>query len=106
MSTNQGTISGNEQRRHKHEGPQKHIFAFIFSLVLTLLAFAVVASGEVNRNFTYFLLMTMAILQVIIQLAIWMHMKDRGHTWPIIFITLGVVIASTCVVMGLFWVWW
>lgn len=31
--------SGGYKQRHRHEGPQKHIVVFIFSIVLTLIAF-------------------------------------------------------------------
>ena len=36
------------KHRHRQEGPQKHVIAFIFSIVLTLIAFASVAAGGVN----------------------------------------------------------
>lgn len=94
------------KKRYKHEGPKKHVIAFIFSLVLTLLAFATVMSGEVNTDFIYILLVVMAIGQVAIQMAFWMHMKDRGHLYPIIGILGGVVIVFTMVIMAEYWVWW
>lgn len=34
------------KRHQRHEGPQKHIIAFVFSIVLTLIAFAAVAPAE------------------------------------------------------------
>ncbi|EXX88887.1 cytochrome C oxidase subunit IV [Paenibacillus darwinianus] len=98
--------TANERRRHKHEGPQKHIVSFIFSLLLTVIAFAVVAAGDVNKDFIYILLVTMAVGQVIIQMGFWMHMKDRGHLYPIIGILAGVFVVFTMVIMALYWVWW
>lgn len=106
MSANQHSMPEEGQRRHRHEGPQKHIVAFAFSMVLTLIAFAAVSAGGVNKSYVYILLITMAILQVLIQLGIWMHMKDRGHAFPILFIFGGATIAFTCIAMALFWVWW
>ena len=105
MADNQAT-TGHSNKRHRMEGPQKHIVAFIFSILLTVIAFAAVASGEVNKNFVYIILVIMAILQVVIQLAFWMHMKDRGHLYPIIGIIFGVVVVLTMIVMALYWVWW
>ncbi|MFD2614903.1 cytochrome C oxidase subunit IV family protein [Paenibacillus gansuensis] len=93
-------------RRRRHEGPQKHLIAFVFSLILTLIAFAAVAAGEMNRNFVLVLLVVMAIGQVLIQLIFWMHMKDRGHLYPIIGLAAGAFVAFTCVIMALYWVWW
>lgn len=105
MADQQSTAQ-NQGRRHKTEGPQKHIIAFIFSILLTVVAFSAVAAGEVNETFIYLILIGMAILQVFIQMAFWMHMKDRGHLYPIIGILFGVVIVITCVIMAQYWVWW
>jgi len=105
MADNHAT-AGHSNKRHRTEGPQKHVIAFIFSILLTVIAFATVASGEVNKDFTFIILIIMAILQVFIQLAFWMHLKDRGHLYPIIGIIFGVVIVLTMIVMALYWVWW
>lgn len=105
MSSNH-SVSEGEARRHKVEGPRKHIVAFILSLALTLIAFATVASGEINTQFTYIILVGMALVQVFVQLAFWMHMKDRGHLFPIIAIASGVVVVFTMVIMASYWVWW
>ena len=48
----------------------------------------------------------MAVLQVILQMGFWMHLKDKGHLLPIIFMLGGFFIAGTCIVMALYWVWW
>jgi len=88
------------------EGSKKHIVAFIFSILLTFIAFALVMAGEINTDFVYIMLMVLAITQVFVQMAFWMHMKDRGHTFPIVAILTGIVVVLTCIVMALFWVWW
>ena len=33
------------KHRHRAEGPQKHVVVFIFSIILTLIAFAAAAAG-------------------------------------------------------------
>ncbi|MDQ0060184.1 cytochrome C oxidase subunit IV family protein [Paenibacillus harenae] len=93
-------------KRHKVEGPKKHVIAFIFSLALTLIAFAAVMGGEINKDFIYIILMGTAFLQVFVQMAFWMHMKDRGHTFALIGILGGVFIVFTCVIMAEYWAWW
>lgn len=105
MSANH-SVSGEEARRHKVEGPQKHIVAYILSLALTIIAFAAVAAGDINTTFTYIILVGMAIIQVFVQLAFWMHMKDRGHLFPIICIVAGVIVVFMMVIMAVYWVWW
>ncbi|GIP49912.1 Cytochrome c oxidase subunit 4B [compost metagenome] len=94
------------KHRQRHEGPEKHIIAFIFSIVLTLIAFAAVAAGGVNTAFTVILLLVMAVLQVLIQLGYWMHMKDKGHLIPIIFMAGGFFVAFTAIIAALYWMWW
>jgi cytochrome c oxidase subunit 4 len=100
------SASGEQTKRHKVEGPQKHIVAFVMSLALTIIAFAAVAAGEINTTFTYIILVGMAILQVFIQMAFWMHMRERGHLFPIISIFVGIFIVLTLMVTALYWVWW
>ncbi|GMK40949.1 hypothetical protein PCCS19_40050 [Paenibacillus sp. CCS19] len=94
------------KKRHKHEGPQKHIVAYIMSLLLTLIAFAAVMAGEVNASFIIFILLMMAGLQVFVQMGFWMHMKDKGHGYAIIAILGGIFIAGTMIIMAEYWAWW
>ncbi|WP_018749783.1 cytochrome C oxidase subunit IV family protein [Paenibacillus sanguinis] len=94
------------KQRRRHEGPEKHVIAFIFSIVLTLIAFAAVAAGGVNVAFTVILLLVMAVLQVLVQLGYWMHMKDKGHMIPIIFMAGGFFVAFLAIIAALYWMWW
>ncbi|MET3547518.1 MULTISPECIES: cytochrome C oxidase subunit IV family protein [Paenibacillus] len=91
---------------HRHEGPQKHVIVFIFSIILTAIAFASVMAGGVNVAFTVILLVVMAVLQALVQLGYWMHLKDKGHLMPIIFMCGGGFVAFTAIVTALYWVWW
>ncbi len=104
MSNNQPTTE--QTGKHRVEGMKKHIIAFIFSILLTMIAFATVISGEINTDFVYLILIGTAVLQVFVQLAFWMHMKDRGHTFAIIGILSGSFVVILCVVMAEYWVWW
>lgn len=94
------------RHRHRTEGPQKHIVVFILSIVLTAIAFAAVAAGDVNPAFTIILLLVMAVIQVFVQMGYWMHLKDKGHLMPILFMVGGFFVASTAIVMAIYWVWW
>lgn len=71
-----------------------------------MLAFAVVLYGGLDRSFILFFIVGLAIVQIIFQLAYWMHMKDRGHFFPIIGLAFGAFIALTAVIMAVYWVWW
>lgn len=45
MTTKQPSSDSAVKHRHRPEGPQRHIVVFVFSVVLTLIAFAAVAAG-------------------------------------------------------------
>lgn len=106
MESNEFATSQKIKRSSVHEGPKNHFIAFGISMALTLLAFIAVMNESLNPMFVNFLLVIMAIVQVIVQLYFWMHMKDRGHTYAKIAIGLGAIITFTVVIMALFWVWW
>lgn len=104
--SNNHSATEESNKRHKVEGPKKHVISYLFSILLTLIAFATVMSGELNKDFIYIVLVGTAMLQVFVQMAFWMHMKDRGHIFPIIGIIFGLVIVFTCVIMAVYWAWW
>ncbi|MGG1878750.1 cytochrome C oxidase subunit IV family protein [Paenibacillus cisolokensis] len=106
MTANQQSNEVTVKHRHRPEGPEKHILVFIFSIILTAIAFAAVMAGGVNATFAVILLLVMAVLQVVVQMGYWMHLKDKGHLMPILFMIGGFFVASTAIVMALFWVWW
>lgn len=106
MSQSQPTSNHSNVKQTKHEGPKKHIVAYIFSILLTFIAFVVVMSGEINTDFVYIMLVVLAIIQVFVQMAFWMHMKDKGHTFAKIAIISGVIVVFTCVIMALYWTRW
>jgi cytochrome c oxidase subunit 4 len=99
--------SDSVKRKSSHEGPRNHFLAFGLSLLLTLLAFIAIIYQHVLE--TWFLLsfiVLLAILQAGIQAVFWMHLKDRGHLQQRIFIAMGAFIASTAIIMSVYWVWW
>lgn len=106
MASSPTTSQHSNAKQTRPEGPKKHIIAFIFSILLTFIAFALVMAGEINTDFVYIMLVVLAIVQVFVQMAFWMHMKDRGHTFAIIAIITGVVIVFTCIIMALYWTRW
>ncbi|WP_166242774.1 cytochrome C oxidase subunit IV family protein [Paenibacillus turpanensis] len=98
--------AGQSGRKHRHEGPRNHILSFVLSIVLTALAFLAAANTEFSKGFIYLFIMILAIVQVVIQLYFWMHMKDRGHQFPQLFLWAGAFVALTVVAAGVFWLWW
>lgn len=104
MSSQQHTSSAGN--RHKLEGPRNHYLSYIVSIVLTILAFAAVLYGGLDRAFLIMFLVGLAVVQSIFQLAYWMHMKDKGHLFPIAGLIFGAFVALTAVAAAVYWVWW
>lgn len=98
--------ASNEQRRHRVEGPRNHYITFVISILLTMLAFAAVAFGDLDPRFVISFIVVLAIVQAVFQLAYWMHMKDRGHNLPILFIFTGGFVALLAVISAIYWMWW
>jgi cytochrome c oxidase subunit 4 len=93
-------------QRHREEGPRNHYLSYIISIVLTVLSFAVVMYGGLDHAFVYMFLVALALIQVVFQLAYWMHMKDKGHLFPIGGIIFGFIVALTAVAAAVWMVWW
>jgi cytochrome c oxidase subunit 4 len=88
------------------EGPGKHVLAYVLSLVLTAIAFAIVLFGGLSKGVVITILLLLAFIQAIVQIMIWMHVKDKGHLFPILGLILGAVIAATLIIMATVWMWW
>lgn len=102
---NHHSASNHSNKRHVHEGPKNHFLSFALSIILTLLAFLVVYA-DMGKTFTILFIIVLAIIQVIFQLAFWMHLKDRGHIYATTGIIFGGIIALTCLAAAGFWMWW
>jgi len=100
------------RRKARHEGPKNHLLAFALSILLTGFAFLAVAYSLVGEEthvehwWVYVFIIALAIFQSVVQLAFWMHMKDKGHGWPIFGIAFGFFVALTAAAAGLLWSWW
>ncbi|UJF34152.1 cytochrome C oxidase subunit IV family protein [Paenibacillus hexagrammi] len=105
MSSNHHEAS-TPNKRHKQESPANHYFSYIISIVLTMLAFAIVLYGDLDRSFVLIFIVTLAIVQALIQLFFWMHAKERGHMFPLIFLGGGAFVALTGVITAVYWMWW
>ncbi|MCZ8523236.1 MULTISPECIES: cytochrome C oxidase subunit IV family protein [Paenibacillus] len=104
MSSQHHTSSPTE--RHRLEGPRNHYLSYLISIILTMISFAVVLYGGLDRSFIIFFIVGIGVVQVIFQLAYWMHMKERGHMFPIAGLAFGAFVALSAVAAAVYWVWW
>jgi cytochrome c oxidase subunit 4 len=104
MSSHSHTSPAN--KRHKVESPRNHYLSYIVSILLTMLAFAAVMYGGLDRIFLVLFLVGIGIVQAAFQMAYWMHMKERGHLLPIVGILFGALIAGLAAITAVYWMWW
>jgi cytochrome c oxidase subunit 4 len=102
----QTPVNDGVKRGPAHEGPRNHFISFGISMILTLLAFAAVANDAFGHTFKVGFIVILAFVQVFVQLAFWMHMKDRGHGFAIVGIATGFFVFLTCLFMALKLLWW
>lgn len=100
------SVGQNVRRSRTREGSKNHIIIFVISIALTFVAFMAAANHLLSPGFVLFLLVIMAILQAVLQLSYWMHLKDKGHAYPIIFISLGAFVALLAFLFAIYWTWW
>ncbi|WP_202077272.1 cytochrome C oxidase subunit IV family protein [Caldalkalibacillus salinus] len=94
------------QKKHKRERIAL-IWAFILSLLLTVISFIAVGTNIVEEQITLFLFIVMlAMLQAIIQLFYFMHLKDKGHRMPNLFIFSSIFVAIVAIYGINEWLWW
>ncbi|GAA0366200.1 cytochrome C oxidase subunit IV family protein [Caldalkalibacillus horti] len=80
------------------------IWAFVLSLIITAIAFVAVGLGMIQERISLFLfLVLLAILQVAVQLFYFMHLKDRGHRFPLLFAGSAVFVAVVLVAGIVIW---
>lgn len=108
---NQQLNSGNpninyEYRRRRNAEEMRHqVISFAISIFLTLVAFGSVYAGF-DKWFVVPVILLLAVTQVIFQLYYFMHMSQKGHEAPQLFIYGGVIIGFAVILAFLTIVWW
>lgn len=95
-----------DAQAHHHETfPWKHIIGYLLSLILTAIAFWVALQLHFSAALTVATILGLAILQMVVQLFLFMHLTERihGDTYQKLFIYVGIFFAI-CVVIGSIWV--
>ncbi|GIN07429.1 cytochrome C oxidase subunit IV family protein [Shouchella clausii] len=86
-----------EKREMKTE-IRNQIVVFVLMLFLTVLAFAAVGADIVPTNFAVPFILILAVVQLLLQLLFFMHMKDKDHTWATVFIITGIFVTVPTIV--------
>lgn len=104
-NTNTNQLTDYHKQKNREE-MKRNVISFALMIISTIIAFAVVASGVMDRIFAVFLLFILATVQVAFQFFYFMHMKEKGHALPAVMI-IGGTWAAFLTVFGLVAaVWW
>jgi cytochrome c oxidase subunit 4 len=86
---NTNSIDPFQKRKNKQE-MKKQLISFALMIIFTMIAFAVVATGSIEKMYAIPIIVIMAVVQVAFQFYYFMHMKDEGHEMPATMIYGGV----------------
>lgn len=104
-NTNTEEVDYLERQKNKEE-MKKQVVSFALMIFLTLIAFGVVAFGDVPKIYAIPILIIMAVIQVVFQFYFFMHLKDKDHEMPMVFMYGGAWAALlTLAALGLI-TWW
>lgn len=99
-----------EHSSHGHDDHESHgslksyIIGFLLSIVLTIIPLVIVLNDLMNRTAAFVVILIAAVLQLLVQLFFFMHLKETEKPrWNVMGLVLGGIILLT-VVGGSIWI--
>lgn len=99
------TNSYHDHSHSEHHGSLKsYVIGFIWSIVLTIIPIVVILNEMFSETVRIMIIVLMAILQLVVQLLYFMHLKEGENSrWNIMALVLGGIILLT-IVGGSIWI--
>lgn len=103
--TSQLSFKERQEKKKQRNDLRHYLISFALMVLLTILAFYAVASDTISSEIVPLFIVLLAVIQAAYQMFYFMHMKDRGHYYAILFIAMGLSIAVLAVatLMTLIW---
>ncbi|GAB7389261.1 hypothetical protein BSNK01_30990 [Bacillaceae bacterium] len=93
--------------RHADEGLKPHLWSFVLSLLLTVLAFYAIGKGTVSPAFAVPFVLALGIVQALVQAAVWMmHMRKKGNETAVTFMLSAAVAIIITIFACAALAWW
>ncbi len=86
----------------KSKGASKYLISFAIMLTLTAISFIAVGTGAMPVGVLIPVLLSLAMIQVLMQLFNFMHLSDKGSGFPILFIFTGLFAGILAVIAMLY----
>ncbi|MDM5319790.1 cytochrome c oxidase subunit IVB [Bacillus altitudinis] len=105
-NTNQSKVDLVYRKKKNAEEMKHQLISFGLMIGLTFVAFLTIASKDVGNWFAVPFILLLAAIQVAFQLYYFMHMNQKGHETPALFLYSGVFVAFITVLAFLTIIWW
>ncbi|MEI7025552.1 cytochrome o ubiquinol oxidase subunit IV [Paenibacillus sp. y28] len=94
----------NSHGHESHGSLKSYVIGFLLSIVLTIIPLVVVLNGMMGKTATLALILIAAILQFVVQLFFFMHLREGENAhWNMMVLILGLIILLT-IVAGSIWI--
>jgi cytochrome c oxidase subunit 4 len=87
----------------KSRSMRKHIISYVVMMLISIAAFWMVANQLLTPVALTVILLIMASILVLLQLADFMHLDQKGHLFPTIFIGTGIFWGIIFILVILLW---
>jgi cytochrome c oxidase subunit 4 len=105
-SSHQNKIDLKYRRKKSAEEMKHQLVSFIMMILLTLLSFvSVIYRDSLDPYFTIPFIILLAVIQLVFQLYYFMHMKNKDHGIPAIFLYSGLLVGLVTVLAFVTIVW-
>ncbi|AJY77083.1 cytochrome o ubiquinol oxidase subunit IV [Paenibacillus beijingensis] len=95
---------GHDAHDHSHGNIKSYTIGFILSIILTIIPMVIVFNDLLNRTATIVTIMAAAVLQLIVQLFFFMHVREGERPrWNVMALILGLFIVVV-IVAGSVWI--
>jgi cytochrome o ubiquinol oxidase operon protein cyoD len=95
---------GAHDHAEAHGSLKSYVIGFLLSLVLTAIPLGVVLNGWLEGTSAYVALMACAVLQFVVQLVFFMHLREeKKPRYNLLALILGIIILIT-IVGGSIWI--
>lgn len=89
-----------------HGSYKSYLIGFIFSIILTVIPFAMVMQGSASESTLIAVLIVCAVVQILIHLVYFLHLSmSSGQQWNLIAFVFTMLIIAILVV-GSLWIMW
>jgi cytochrome o ubiquinol oxidase operon protein cyoD len=96
--------SHTHDEHESHGSLKSYVIGFVLSIVLTILPIVVVMNDMMDKTPTIIFILIMAILQFVIQLFFFMHLReDKKPRYNVMALIFGLVILVT-IIAGSIWI--